>query len=197
MKDLPVRKNIRLKDYDYSKSGYYFITICTRCREFMFGTIENNVVILEEYGIVAERNLINIPLHIQNVRIDKYVVMPDHVHLILVNSGNVGTRYIASGYVASEESRTPCMASLREKSNAGNVGTRYIASGCIASAEKSKQTISKAIQQYKASVSRDTGVTGLWQPRFYDHIIRDEAEYQRIWQYIDENPARWTAGEHY
>ena len=96
MKELPVRKSVRLKGYDYSSAGYYFITICVKDGHEMFGKIDNGQIKPTEYGIIAERNLINIPLHIKNVLADKYVVMPNHVHLIIIVTADVGTRYIAS-----------------------------------------------------------------------------------------------------
>ena len=188
MRELPVRKTPRLQGYDYSRNGAYYITVCTRQKDYIFCTVKDDIFDLTRYGIVAERNITNIPLHIQNVRVDKYVVMPDHVHMILIIDAAVGTRYIASvgkttvsvgvidGRTPRADERTPCMASLREKS---------------------KQTVSRTIQQYKASVSRDTGVPGLWQPRYYDRIIRDEDEYQHIHQYIDSNPTEWIAQKHY
>jgi len=72
-KELPMRKNIRLKDYDYSQAGYYFVTICTRFKENVFGTIENDEMIYSNYGMIAVNNLITIPLHVLNVRTDKYM----------------------------------------------------------------------------------------------------------------------------
>jgi len=94
----------------------------------------------------------------------------------MIVTENVGMRYIASGEPISEDKRTPYMVSLQAKS---------------------KQTVSKTIQQYKASVSRDTAIIGLWQSRFHDHIIRNEDEYQQKWHYIDQNPAKWAEDEFY
>ena len=164
MKDLPVRKNIRLKGYDYSLNGYYFITVCTRNREFVFGTVKNDRMILTEYGTIAERNLMGIPLHLRNVKIDKYIVMPNHVHLILIVDAHVGTRYIASDRNVSDTSgRTASdsemMSEMRMPNiRMPNIRTPYMASLQVSPQEKSKQIVSKTIQQYKASVSRDTGV---------------------------------------
>ena len=175
---LPKRKNIRLQHYDYSSAGYYYITICTRNRKHSFGSIIDGKIVLSKYGEIAERNINSIPKHMSMVYVDKYVVMPNHVHILLVVNAKldvVGARYIVAETCNTLE-RTPCMASLQAKS---------------------KQTISKTIQQYKASVSRDSGVRGLWQARFNDHVIRDEADYLRIWQYIDNNSAKWAEDEYF
>jgi REP element-mobilizing transposase RayT len=187
MEKFPFRKSIRLKGYDYSSPGYYFITICVKNGRKMFGNVVDGQLELTECGTIAERNLINIPHHVKDVIVDKYVVMPNHVHIIVV----VGTRYIASDtrYIASDK-RTPYMASLQDN---GDVGTPYM----VSVQAKSKQTLSKAMQQYKASVSRDTAISGLWQPRFYDEIIRNEEAYRNIWRYIDENPMRWNEDMYY
>jgi hypothetical protein len=72
--------------------------------------------------------------------------------------------------------RTPCMVSVQKKS---------------------KQTLSKVIQQYKASVTRETKTKDIWHTRFHDHIIRNDADYRRIWLYIDENPLKWTEDCYY
>jgi len=176
----PTRKNIRLTGYDYSQSGAYFITICARNMEHQFGNMVEGKVELSNCGIIAERNIRSISEHMKSVCIDNYVVMPNHVHLILtIIPDAVGTRYIVSESEPRQHAtteRTPYMASLQVKS---------------------KQIVPKTIQQYKASVTRDSGIAGLWQPRFHDHIIRDEAEYQRIWRYIDQNPANWESDRYH
>ncbi len=165
LRDLRTRKNIRLNGYDYSRTGRYFITICVKAGHEMFGTIVDGNMQLSEYGRSAEHNLVELAAHIKGIRIDKYVIMPNHVHMILIVDSDVGTRYIAS---AENDS-----------------------------ALKSKQTVSRAIQQYKASVTRDSKIGGLWQPRFHDHIIRDESEYRKIWHYIDKNPPHWQEDYYY
>ena len=83
-KELPVRKNIRLKGYDYSSPGYYFITIGTKNRVYLFGEIDDGNMLLNEYGNIANAELIKIPSRYDNVRIDNYVIMPNHIHMIVV-----------------------------------------------------------------------------------------------------------------
>ena len=82
MKELPVRKSIRLKNYDYSQPGYYFVTVCVKDRHEMFGEVFNGQMKINEYGAVAERNLVNIPRHIKHVLIDNFVIMPNHISLL-------------------------------------------------------------------------------------------------------------------
>jgi len=78
------RKNIRLVGYNYSQAGYYFITICTCDREKIFGDIINDEMTFSKLGMIAHRNLNYISEHIDNVYVDKFIVMPNHIHLILV-----------------------------------------------------------------------------------------------------------------
>ncbi len=84
--DLPKRKPTRLKNYDYSENGYYFITICSKNKGKLFGNIAKDdtpKILLSEIGIIAECELLNIEKHYDNVKIDKYVIMPNHIHIII------------------------------------------------------------------------------------------------------------------
>ena len=86
---VPQRKQIRLKEYDYSKKGYYFITICTKNREEILSKIVNGSVktdpyiILTKEGKIIEKELLNIENHLNNIKIDKYIIMPNHIHVII------------------------------------------------------------------------------------------------------------------
>jgi REP element-mobilizing transposase RayT len=138
----PVRKNPRLKHYDYTASNYYFITICTFEKNCLFGRPAE----LSPMGKAAAACMQDIPAHFPGVMIDKWVVMPNHVHAIVILPGG-------------------------------------------------SATLPNVIGQYKAAVTR--AIRGhcphvrIWQTSFHDHIIRNQADYERIWTYIEGNPARW------
>ena len=169
--ELPVRKDIRLRGYDYSKSGRYFITICVKDRHELLWELHVGARIarpqlsdigkaiekarpqLSDIGKVIEKAIDNIPHIYESVTIDKYVIMPNHIHMILMIGHNCGRAM-----------RAP--------------------------------TISMIINQMKGYVSKQVGYS-VWQKLFHDHIIRDDIEYQRILQYMDENPARWNEDEYY
>lgn len=87
--DHPERKPTRLREYDYSSPGSYFITICTLNRECILSSINNGEITLTEIGIIAEQQILDIPRRFSTVIIDEYVIMPNHIHIILVISGNV------------------------------------------------------------------------------------------------------------
>jgi REP element-mobilizing transposase RayT len=82
MRDFPQRKYNRLRNFDYSRSGYYFVTVCTKNREFLFGNVIGDEMILNEYGEIANDEIIQTNTKRINVNIEKYVIMPNHVHFI-------------------------------------------------------------------------------------------------------------------
>ncbi len=164
MDKVPIRKNIRLKHYDYSQAGYYFVTICTNKRMNLFwnmkcrGDLWSPEIGIKEMplshiGKIVDAEINRINSFYENVEINKYVVMPNHIHMIIV--------------LYNENGRS-----------------------------KTAPTISRIVQQFKGSISKQVGFS-LWQKSFYDHIIRNEREYQEIWQYIDTNPKRWEEDEYY
>ncbi|MCL2083915.1 MAG: hypothetical protein FWH06_01490 [Oscillospiraceae bacterium] len=150
MKSLPVRKDIRLQGYDYSSNGAYFVTMCVKDGHPVLwrpdvGT--HSVRPLSETGNIVKTAVENIPEIYEGVFIDKFVIMPNHIHMIArIESGG----------------RTLCVP-----------------------------TISRIIKQCKEYVTKQIGYS-IWQTRFHDHVIRDEEEYKRIWQYIEENPVKWA-----
>jgi REP element-mobilizing transposase RayT len=83
-RELPKRKHIRLKNFDYSQAGYYFITICVKNGYELFGEILNSKMNLNEYGNIAKNELLSVPSRYENVQIDKFIIMPNHIHMIVV-----------------------------------------------------------------------------------------------------------------
>ncbi|MDR0221034.1 MAG: transposase [Lachnospiraceae bacterium] len=164
----PTRKNIRLQGYDYSQNGAYFITICTEDRKALFGEIVVGAGLvsarmeLSNAGKMIEDVLVN-TTEIFGCILDKYIVMPNHIHCIV-------------------------MIDRAETSPAPTIGD-------LVCAFKSKATV-EYINGVKSSCYPSFN-RRLWQRNYHDRIIRNEAEYLRIWQYIDENPLRWDEDEYY
>jgi len=174
------RKKNRLSNYDYSHNGMYFVTICTKDREELFGKIENGEIVLNELGEIVKNNLTGIINYFKNIFLDRYVVMPNHVHLILeiINKEYVGTD----------------LASVQEEGQTQNLGQtqglslRKINFGLLS---KVVQIVkSKATVQYiQLMRSKNTPcVIKIWQRSFHDHIIRNEIELNKIREYIIKNP---------
>lgn len=153
--DLPKRKNIRLNDYNYSSNGAYFITICTKNKEnLLWKNVGANCVRpldqlpLSKIGIVVENEIHKLNTIYENIKVDKYQIMPNHIHFIIF---------------------------IYEDSN----GRTQFA-----------PTISRIIKQFKGSITKQIGFS-IWQKSFYDRIIRNEKEYQEVWNYIHNNPLKY------
>jgi putative transposase len=163
MKD---RKPNRLKDYDYSQGGCYFVTICTKDRTDHFGEIENGDMILNEYGKIAFNNWELISNHFEHLHLDAFVIMPNHVHGIIVITDNpVGVAY---------------MRPLQKIDK-----TKMLLSKII---QQYKSSVKRDIcKQFHKSF--------IWQRSFYDRIIRNEKEFYNIQEYIQNNPMQWEWDE--
>lgn len=168
--NLPQRKLQRLKNYDYNQNGAYFITICAHDHLQLFGKIENGISILNEFGYIVEKHIQIMSTLYEDIDIDKCVVMPNHIHIIIVI--------------------------CRERIE------------CVPQSDPTKSQIAKIIQAYKSSVTkeiREISRNGthemrslqIWQKSYHDHIIRNEAEYKKIWEYIDTNLLKWELDKYY
>ena len=143
-----VRKNPRLKDYDYTLGGYYFITICTKDKIHYFGEISNNKMQFNNLGKLVYDNIENLEKIYKTIKIDKFIVMPNHIHMIIIIE------------------------------------------------RETEVSIYRVIKQYKEWITKQIGKS-IWQKSYYDHIIRNEKDYFRIWQYIDENILKWSLDKYY
>ncbi|MBQ5867412.1 MAG: transposase [Oscillospiraceae bacterium] len=152
--EFPKRKPNRLKNYDYSQPNAYFITICTKNKETLFwehvgaSIARPEKVCLSPYGRIVEEAISNIQTVYPAISVDNYVIMPNHIHLLL--------------QIRTDENGRAMLA----------------------------PTISIVIQQMKGYVSKRIG-SSIWQKLFHDHVIRDEAGYLKIWNYIEGNPSKW------
>jgi putative transposase len=187
------RRSIRLRERDYSAAGKYFLTICTRNRELIFGTIENKSMILSPIGVIAERYWKNIPRHFPNIRLDKYCIMPNHIHGILIIDRKheiekplpVGVQYeIPEDHIEP----LPSIVSLQ------SIKPRFHSFQHIV-----PKSIGSIIRTYKTAVTKRCNENGfdqfIWQRNFYDRIIRDDSELKRIQEYIRNNPTNWEIDE--
>jgi putative transposase len=176
----------RLQNWDYRWAGAYFITICTQNREHYFGEIMDGKMQLSNLGVVADILWHQIPHHHLNVELGAFVVMPNHIHGVLIinndtdnvdNVDNVETLH-ATSLQQQQTTQTPDnqineqMSKISPKSN----------------------SISVIIRSYKSAVTKHANRLGFdfkWQSRFHDHIIRNDQSFQKISEYITNNPANW------
>jgi REP element-mobilizing transposase RayT len=165
------RKHIRLSNHDYSSDGEYFITICTANKECFFGKIENDEMTLNEIGEIANKYLQEIPNHFPHAQLDEFIVMPNHIHCILsLENKIVGTSHVMSQMGMHAHNRNEFSKPV-------------------------KGSVSVIIQQFKASVKKWCNANNHeyfeWQSRFHEHIIRDGNSYEKIKNYIINNPKNW------
>ena len=170
----------RLQTWYYGANGTYFVTICTHGREHYFGECKNGIMNLNEIGIIAEKYWQEIPNHFPFVELGNFVIMPNHTHgIIIINKiGNMnGGENDIIGAVQTPNlgvSASPRTAAASKKWNPGNLGV-------IINQYKRKCTIE----------SRKINTDFTWQSRFHDHIIRNSGEFERIQNYIENNPIKW------
>ena len=167
----PGRRSIRLKGYDYSQAGGYFVTIVTLWRECLFGEITSGEMQLNALGRIVEECWHAIPEHFPNTDVDVFEVMPNHVHGIILihDETRRGTIYRAP---------TPTIEQFG-KPTVGSLPT--------------------IVRTFKAAVTRRAGQelnsSNIWQRNYYEHILRDQRDYERIANYIASNPVNWADDE--
>jgi putative transposase len=165
-------KSTRLQGWDYRSPGWYFVTICAEGRRHIFGEVYAGQVSLLPSGEVADSELHNLPNHYSNISTDSFIVMPNHIHAIIVIEGQ------------HRHSPTPEICGQPPSPN-----------GLIVIPPKAG-SLAAIVRSYKSGVTRRCHEMGLknfaWQAGFYDHIIRTIAPLQAIREYIEDNPANWS-----
>ncbi len=190
------RRSIRLRGYDYSQSGSYFITICTHNRECLFGDVVDGKMILNEFGNVAQQCWLEIPQHFEHVELDAFVVMPNHVHgIIIINNNNDVEKIAAKNELMKND------ANIGEAKNYKNVGAKNFSPLHENRFCSPSRTIGSIVRGFKIGVTKwfrqNTDIYTVWQRNYYEHIVRDEMDLQRIRQYIMDNPKNWGMDENY
>ncbi len=176
------RRSIRLKGYDYAQVGEYFLTLCIQNRECLLGKIENEEVKLSAIGEIAGEEWLRTPEIRPNVELDEFVIMPNHLH----------------GIVVIREERKG--VSQKEKISRGGV-LPYAPTTTATPFRSPSGTVGAIIRGFKAASTkrinemRRTPGAPVWQRNYYEHVIRDENDLDRIREYILMNPAGWTIDE--
>lgn len=183
----------RLKGYDYSLNALYFITICTNEMISYFGEIHDKKMILNETGQIAHNFWQGIPQHFPNCQLDKFIVMPNHVHgiLMLNNKAKQDSGAVETLHATSQNEQ--------QKQNENQVQSKP-KNQIMSNISPKSGSISTIIRSYKSAVTKDVRTFQsefTWQTRFHDHIIRNDKEYQKIANYIVENPLKWQEDKFY
>ncbi|MBO5211163.1 MAG: transposase [Clostridia bacterium] len=162
---LKLRKPNRLENYDYSQNGAYFITICVKDRKPILSKIVGTDVpdcpriLLLPYGEIADKYIHQLNNFYEHISVIKYVIMPDHIHLLLsISSGQSGTPVPTDSNII-----------INNKNS----------------------IIAKFVSTFKRFCNKEYD-NNIWQPRYYDHVIRNQDDYNEIFQYIDNNTKKWA-----
>ena len=176
------RRSIRLKDYDYSQAGAYYVTMVAQNRECLFGNIANAEMQLNDAGEVSRAEWIALPQRFPNVELDEFVIMPNHVHGIVVITDE------ERGVMRRGEVSSPSMLGGATPSISGEATP--LISGGATPPQPMRPTLGQIIAYFKYQTtktinqSRDSAGTRIWQRNYYEHIIRNEKDLDRIRKYI-------------
>ncbi len=169
-------KSNRLQNYDYSSNWWYFITICTKNRENYFGEIIDQKMILNDIWKIVEKYYLEIPNHFDYATVDEFIVMPNHIHFIIFLFWNNTYRDVALQHLYN------------------NVNTNY-KNEYFSKISPKKWELWTIIRSLKSICTREINKLNdtffAWQPNYYDRVIRNEIELNKIRKYIVENPIKW------
>ena len=190
------RKSIRLKGYDYSQAGLYFITICVQDRKCLFGKIVDGEMILNDAGKIADECWLEIPNHFPNVILHEHIVMPNHVHgIVELKQNDVANVRVKIFQPIPPQTELPVGAENFLPLQPPNEPPRNEFQKMI------PRSIGSVVKGFKIGVTKwfrnNTDIEKLWQRNYHEHIIRDEQSYQRISDYIINNPKNWKEDKFY
>jgi putative transposase len=176
------RRSVRLKEYDYSQTGAYFVTICTQNRECLLGEITDGEMKLNNAGRIVQLAWDKLPRRYLETELDAYVIMPNHLHgIVILHSESVGARSSRPDESKTVGAGSSCPNKGREN-RAPTLGT------IVAYFKYQTTTQINAI--------RNVGIQKFWQRNYYEHVIRNEADLAEVREYILNNPARWNEDDY-
>jgi putative transposase len=203
------RQSIRLRNFDYTSSGAYFVTICSDQREDLFGSIGKNVMYLSGLGEVILETWNAIPAHFSSCEIDEFVVMPNHIHGILwlnvsaqsspfpVGAQHAAPLHVDAQFITAQRDTTPTHVDAQFDANHRTSKTpitpqyQYIPEPRLVTAN----SLGAIIRSFKAAVTKQARAnnpeTKVWQRNYHEHIIRNDSDLERIRTYIHTNPHNW------
>jgi putative transposase len=210
------RRSIRLRGYDYSQAGAYFVTVCVQGRERLFGDVVDGEMRLNDAGQMVAQCWHELPAHFPHLELDEFVVMPNHMHGIIiivgapfmapygpgaVNPGAMNHGAVNPGAINRAPTggdRVPFVgAPFMAPDDHGAVNPGAVNPGAVnPGAINRAPTLGEIVRSFKALATRrirQSGVTAFaWQRNYYEHIIRDEESLNRIREYIRNNPLQWA-----
>ncbi len=163
-----------MKKYDYSQEGGYFVTVCTQGRECLFGEINDGEMVLNEHGLMVAEEWQRAGIVRRGIGIDVFIVMPNHFHGIIMidRRGEAVPRPKMAGELRARHRLAPTGGVL------GNIVGQF-----------------KSMTARRINVSRQTPGFPIWQRNYYEHIIRDASDLDRIREYITSNALKWETDQ--
>ena len=186
------RQSLRLAGYDYAKEGSYFITLCCAKRSPLFGEItQEGQMVLNTFGQIAHDEWVNTLNIRNNIELDAFVIMPNHIHAII----HIRRRGESNSPYGRDESNSP--------NGSGESNSPLTEKGECNSPQRSPRrfvspshTVGAIVRGYKSAVTKQLNQLHIgcevWQRNYFEHIIRNDMAYQRISAYIKNNPAKWA-----
>lgn len=182
------RRSIRLPGYDYASAGAYFITLCVERSECSLGQIEADVMQLSLFGQIVYEEWLRTPKIRREIKTDAYVIMPNHFHAIFAITtvgvyGNTPNNMPSPNAIISNRQISP--------------------NGYPKPFQSPSRTVGAMVRGFKSASTRRINILrempgcSFWQRNYYEHIIRNEDELNRIREYVVNNPARWAEDREY
>lgn len=194
------RHSIRLKGYDYASAGAYFVTTVTWQRQCLFGEIVNHEIMLNRYGEIVEKWWDEIPIHFPGVETGAFVIMPNHIHGLILITPRRGTVPVPNDNPMPNDILMPKKNDANEISHENNVSSN-IQGGETPPRQSTFQgvpTLGQIIAYFKYQSTKEMNLldnigtaTKFWQRNYYERIIRDETALHNITRYIEANPLAW------
>jgi REP element-mobilizing transposase RayT len=211
LQDRHHRRSIRMKGYDYSQPGAYFVTICTHGKQSLFGKIVDGEMQLNDFGKVVEFTWNDLVNHVDGIELGPFVIMPNHIHAIIHIIAPANTVGAGSDNGASVGAGSGINASVGAGSdNGASVGagseparTEPARTEPARTSARKQTPLSEIVRQLKTFSAKRINLlrksTGepVWQRNYYEHIIRNNESYQKIGEYILTNPIQWENDRYY
>lgn len=184
------RRSIRLKGYDYSRAGAYFVSVCTHDRICLLGDVISGVVQLSPIGTAALECWMKIPQHFADVELDEFIIMPNHVHgIIFIQNDDVHTNVQNVGVQYIEPLQRISLQNESRRDEPKQHQYQHVISRSIGSIIRSyKSAVTRWCKQHRYEHFR-------WQRNYYERIIRNERELYEVRKYIINNPMKWELDE--
>jgi putative transposase len=178
------RHSIRVKGYDYSQAGGYYITIVSSSREYLFGEVVESKMVLNRFGQIAKTQWERLPRRFHHIALGEFVVMPNHIHGIIIIVDGRGTAEHFETHEYESSRRAPTDDESIRRAHIEQFGKPI--SGSIPTIVRSY----KSAVALRVNLSRQTRDKPVWQRNYYEHIIRNQDDYERIAGYILDTPLR-------